>query len=283
MNNDKKAVQLHPLCKLFPEYSEDEFEGLRSSIEQNGQIDPTVLLDGQILDGRHGYRACLELGIVPKFITFEEIGFKGTPLDYVLSKNLHRRHLTTRQRAAVAADIANMRQGERTDLEPCRNSGKVTQAEAAKTMGVSRDSVQVAKKIREESSEAFEEVRQGKMSLNAAQKEVKSKKDASPTERSERGNSKPSKTSKDKRKPAKQVDDGQDDDNNDGDVQPSVACLFEALDAFMGDESISDEQRVPVCMRLVRAILEKCFTDNDYRKDYLRQLDDVLAMHGMSS
>jgi len=34
----------------------------------------------------------------------------------VKSANIHRRHLSTRQRAAIAAELANMRSGHRTDL-----------------------------------------------------------------------------------------------------------------------------------------------------------------------
>lgn len=34
------------------------------------------------------------------------------------------------QRAMVASKIANMRQGERTDIEPCQNFDKVSQSEA---------------------------------------------------------------------------------------------------------------------------------------------------------
>ena len=171
-------LELHPLCKKFPAYSKEDFADVRADIKKNNQIDPIVLFDGQILDGKHRYEICIELDIEPKIINFEDMVFnedtcyEGSPLDYVVSKNLLRRHLSISQRAAIAADIANMRQGERTDLEPCSNSGKVTQSEAAKTMRVSRNSVQAAVKIKEINPEVFEKVRQGEMSLNAALKKT---------------------------------------------------------------------------------------------------------------
>ena len=57
--------------------------------------------------------------------------------------------------------------------------------------------------------------------------------------------------------------------------------LFEALDNFLDDDGVSDKERVPVCMRLVRTILGGCFYDNAYRKEFLRELCDELEMHGM--
>ena len=43
----------------------EEYEGLKASIKERGQEVPILLLNGQNLDGRHRYRACLDLGIEP--------------------------------------------------------------------------------------------------------------------------------------------------------------------------------------------------------------------------
>ena len=84
------------------------------------------------------------------------------PTGYVLSLNLHRRHLSESQRAMIAAKIADMKSGTRTDLEPSANLQKVSRAEAAEKLNVSERSVNTAKKVQSQGTaelndpEAFE-------------------------------------------------------------------------------------------------------------------------------
>ena len=52
--------------------------------------------------------ACSEIGIEPITKPWDQ---RGDALSYVISKNLHRRHLNESQRAMVAPKIATMRQG----------------------------------------------------------------------------------------------------------------------------------------------------------------------------
>jgi ParB-like chromosome segregation protein Spo0J len=96
---------------IFPEMSEADFAALKDDIKEHGQRDPVIVFQNQILDGRHRYRACRELGIEAK--TEEFVG--DDPVAYVVSKNLKRRHLDTSQRALVAARLANLRDGQRAD------------------------------------------------------------------------------------------------------------------------------------------------------------------------
>jgi len=133
----------HPIASIFPLMPDDEIAVLAEDIASNSQRDPIWLLDGKILDGRNRYRACVLVGVEPR--TEQYTG--NDPLGFVISKNLHRRHLDVSQRAMVAAKISTAKQGERRDLEPSRNSGKVTQEEAAKLLNVSADSVGNAAKV----------------------------------------------------------------------------------------------------------------------------------------
>ena len=132
---------IHPAATLFPLLEGAEFEALTADIRVNDLREAIWLhRDGRILDGRNRLRACEAASVEPRFRTY-----KGDdPLSFVLSLNLHRRHLDESQTAMVAARMAN--------LEPGRPSEKaqicaVTQVEAAERTRVSRRTVQHAAKV----------------------------------------------------------------------------------------------------------------------------------------
>lgn len=91
------ALQQHPLSAAFPAMPEQEVEALAIDIEKHGQREPGVLFEGMVLDGWHRYLACERVG--KKFLC-GDFG-AGDPVSFVLSRNLHRRHLTASQRAAA--------------------------------------------------------------------------------------------------------------------------------------------------------------------------------------
>ncbi len=68
-------------------------------IATNGQRLAIELLDGKILDGRRRYTACRSINTVPKTTEVKV----ADPVAYVMSLNLHRRHLTPGQRSMIAA------------------------------------------------------------------------------------------------------------------------------------------------------------------------------------
>lgn len=79
--------------------SGNEFESLKSDIAANGLNLPIVVHGGMILDGGNRYRACLDLGIEPLTTPFDG----SSVVAFVLSANLHRRHLSSGQQAAIVA------------------------------------------------------------------------------------------------------------------------------------------------------------------------------------
>lgn len=107
-------MDLHPLCTFFPRMTGTEFQALVDDIKANGLREPIILHDGMILDGGNRYAACMEAGVEPRFVRFSGGGL-GV---YVLSANLHRRHLTPGQQAAIVAGVqdwskANAHGGDR--------------------------------------------------------------------------------------------------------------------------------------------------------------------------
>ena len=78
-----------------------ELAELAENIGIHGQALPIIVHDGMILDGRNRWRACEMAGITPRTAAWD--GVWGSPTLYVLSINLHRRHLSESQRAMAAA------------------------------------------------------------------------------------------------------------------------------------------------------------------------------------
>ena len=96
-----ETLDVHPLAEKIPEMTPDEFVDLQSDIEANGLREPIWLYEGKILDGRHRYMACVKLNRKP-----ETRLYKGNnPLAFVISMNIHRRHLTAEKKRELIAEL----------------------------------------------------------------------------------------------------------------------------------------------------------------------------------
>jgi len=104
------CLERHPLSKAFPDMTEEEQSALTKDIYNHDQRQPIILLDGMVLDGWHRYIACLELNIEPITVPLAD---GVDPVAFVLSGNIHRRHMDATQRgAAVARCVAWVQSGE---------------------------------------------------------------------------------------------------------------------------------------------------------------------------
>ena len=160
-------MEYHQYANLFPLMQGREFEELKKDIAANGQREPIWVYYDQILDGRNRYRACQELNISPKM----EIYAGDTPLKFVISLNLHRRHLNESQRAMVAAKLANVDHGgdRKTDQAANLQVDRTSRAESAQMLNVSERSVNSAKKVQTSGIEQVaERVNAGSMAVSAA-------------------------------------------------------------------------------------------------------------------
>ncbi|HYF47118.1 MAG TPA: hypothetical protein VD926_12960, partial [Acidimicrobiales bacterium] len=104
-----QALPIHPFADEFPYISSDETLELAQDIEANGLHHPIVLFDAPdpatgelvtyLLDGRNRLAALAQT----KLTDVPVAQYTGdNPVDYIVSLNLNRRHLTTGQRAAMA-------------------------------------------------------------------------------------------------------------------------------------------------------------------------------------
>ena len=152
-------MQQHALSKAFPAMTEAEYTALLENIREHGQRHPIITYQGQILDGHHRARACAELGKEPYL---KEYG-GNDPVGYVLSSNLHRRHLSASQRAGAIVACNEWRNEGRAQL------GNVAQlpptaAQMAETAQVSERTIKDAKTAHKAGFE--ETVRDGKATVS---------------------------------------------------------------------------------------------------------------------
>lgn len=176
-NSDRRV---HPAALAFPLLFGEGYEALKADISAHGQRVPCVLWhDGSLLDGRNRWRACEELKIVPKTVTWDG----DDPVAYIVSTNLARRHLTPSQAAACAVEMLPLLEAEaaarrtaplkRGALAPVcqfvdeRGAGRAT-AKAAAHFGTNRQYVAEAKALKAEAPEVFEKVRGGELTIPEA-------------------------------------------------------------------------------------------------------------------
>ena len=90
-------LKFHPAAEIFPLMEGAEFDELVADIKTYGLRQPIALLGEKILDGRNRYRACIAAGYKPYGHDFRKLPAVD-PVAYVISANIHRRHLTAEQK-----------------------------------------------------------------------------------------------------------------------------------------------------------------------------------------
>jgi hypothetical protein len=134
----RDILPIHPAAELFPLMAPDELKALGEDIKKNGLTSPIVLWRGdpkaqaQLLDGRNRLDAIelmtgcpVEIGppslmagkdflATCKVSVFE--GNRINPYAYVISANIHRRHLTAEQKRELIAKLIKA-QPEKSDRQ----------------------------------------------------------------------------------------------------------------------------------------------------------------------
>ncbi len=115
-------ISFHPLANIFPLMEGEEFDALVADIKKNGLREKIDLYQGKIVDGRNRHRALQYLGLDPhaddkqyfRRVYTHAAGAAVAPHDqtnddrvraYIISKNIHRRHLTAAQKRDLIAKL----------------------------------------------------------------------------------------------------------------------------------------------------------------------------------
>ena len=173
-------MEIHEAANIFP-LDEEGIGDLARDIRKHGQQEKVKVLAGKLLDGRRRLKACQMLGIVP---LSEEVN-PSDPVAYVLSLNLHRRHLTPSQAAMVGARARKWYDDEAKKRQKAsggdRKSGKSVPANlpepiksdardaVGKAVGVSGKSIDYATRVIEKAvPEVVKAVDEGRMAVSTA-------------------------------------------------------------------------------------------------------------------
>ena len=176
-------MDFHEAANIFP-LDEEHIAELAKDIKKHGLLTPIETLKGKIIDGRRRFLACKKAKVKPDFVDVTSL--VEDPISYVLSGNLHRRHLTVSQAAMCAQraramydKAAKERQREHGKTAPGKPkntcdqkstsvSGKARD-DVGKAFGVSGPSVARAKQVQQHGiPEVVEAVDRGEVTVTTA-------------------------------------------------------------------------------------------------------------------
>lgn len=180
------SANWHEAANIFPLMDDDALNKMADDIKTNGQKNAIILLNDKVLDGRNRILACKLAGVRPN-IESRNPEKLGSPVAWVLSQNLHRRQLTTTQRAFVAVEAEKqfaVEAKQRQTATQNNETGKAVKAilpeqtqekgqardQAAKALAVSPRYVQDAKAIAAKAPEVAAQAIAGKFTMAEAKK-----------------------------------------------------------------------------------------------------------------
>lgn len=174
MEEDQRLY--NEIANIFPLLHGAEFEALKADILENGLLEPIILHpDGSILDGRNRHRACIEAGVQPKFRTWDG---NGSLVAFVVSKNLHRRHLTYDQQTGIGLTLVPLFEKEAEERmlsgipAPNLEQGRSVE-KAAQQVGISKTALYEMKAIQREQPNLASQLISGKTTVREQRKAKK--------------------------------------------------------------------------------------------------------------
>ncbi len=181
-------MKFHPITNIFPLMAEEEFKDLVKDIRKHGLREPIWTWKGKIVDGRNRYLACEKAGVK---LQLREWDGEGSLVEFIISLNLHRRHLSQSQKAMISENMLPFLEEEAKERQaighynapqykenpvreiiPELDKGRARD-HAAKLVGTNPHYVSDAKKIKQKSPEIAEKVVKGKLSIPEAKLLIK--------------------------------------------------------------------------------------------------------------
>lgn len=158
-------MKFHPYSEIFPLIEGAEFDALVADIKAHGLREKIWMFEGKILDGRNRFLACQKAKVRPLTRKFTGKDAKA----FVISANIHRRHLSESQRAMAAAKLTGLPHGGDRRSDQAANLPVETQASAAEKLKVSERSVRSAKQVLDKGSKALRDaVEAGEVPISKA-------------------------------------------------------------------------------------------------------------------
>ena len=154
-------------------FSADRGRSLRrlcADIKAHGVHNPIAIHEGKILEGRNRARAAEKVGRDVPVFDFD--GDDEAALAFVISQNVHRRHLTVGQRAfigvALKAQFAIEADARKKAGKASPDSGRRSDAQAAAMLGIGKDAVRIAETLLKHAPDLVDFIQSNSMSLNEA-------------------------------------------------------------------------------------------------------------------
>lgn len=128
------SYELHDACKVMPEMAAHEFDALKESIAAGWDSRyPVLLFEGKILDGRHRYKAAIEVGVQPTFAEWDGARHDGNPFRFVWQIHDARRHWQSQEQRHACWTLCAISMAKwQQEAERIRDEANRKRAESAK-------------------------------------------------------------------------------------------------------------------------------------------------------
>lgn len=165
-----KDLKPHPFCADVSPMDSEEHISLYNSI-RTGYLEhmPIVVSGELILDGRHRYNICKELGIEPVIVEYQG---KEEDIYRFISATNARRNMTVGKRAATASKMATATVGKPSGYHSNSVDKRPTMAMAAEAWGIGKTSITEYRYVEKYLPALAEAVWTGRISLNAAKEKA---------------------------------------------------------------------------------------------------------------